>query len=163
MQNTKKHLSARQVVNRYKKEFYTDECANIISAAISSSQLGFNSVAIPVQTCWVDEVLENIEMCFQLCEHREEKDSILSSVSDERVKAVLSDLAIPDVWNIVCGKVEMSNALIEYGLLCKYPLRNRYSVLDAAFHSEKDRIAKLGLDYTKLLTTLSLMFRSQKD
>lgn len=161
MENTKQHLSARQVVNRYLKGVYTDECADTISAAISSSSQSFNSVAIPIQSCWVDEVMENIELCFKLNERTDDKDAILSVVSDERARSVLSDLATPDVWIALLEEKEMFDVLYAHGLMSKYPLRNCYSVLDAYCHSEKDRLKELGINYLKLLSALSLMFKEQ--
>lgn len=163
MKSTKQHLSPRQVVNRYQKGVYTNECADTISAAIASSSQPFNSVAMPIQHCWMDEVMENIELCFKLSERAEDKDEILSVVSDERARSVLSDLATPDVWKALLEEEEMFDVLSAHGLMSKHPLRNCYSILDAYCYSEKDRLKELGINYLKLLSALSLMFKEQFD
>lgn len=163
MENTKKHLSARQIINRYKKGVYTDESSDNISAAISSSEQDFNNVALPVQTCWVDEVIENIELCIRLSENEEGKDAILSTISDERAKSVLTDLAMPEVWKAIHGYGNISMALYSHGLLCKYPLRNSYSVVQVACDAERNKIKELGINCTNLFIALMSLFKDISD
>lgn len=163
MKSNREHLSVRQIVNRYKKGVYTDDCADNICAAISSSEQEFNNVAVPIQTCWVDEVLENIELCIRLLENEEEKEAILSTVSDERARSVLADLATPEVWKVIQGDGEICVVFHKQGLLYKYPLRNRYSVLQSACDAERNKIKELGIDYSNLFITLMFLFKDIKD
>lgn len=163
MENTKKHLSARQIVNRFKKEVYTDECSDNISAAISSSKQRFNSVAIPVQNCWVDEVLEHIELCTRLLENEEERDAILSTVSDERARSVLADLATPEIWKVIHGEGEIVEELQAHGFLYKYPLRDKYSIVQAVCDAERNKIKELGIDHSCLFVTLNFLFKDITD
>lgn len=56
----KKHLSPRQIINRYRKGEYVDESIEAISSAISSSGLSFDSVAVPFLTTIIEQVSMSI-------------------------------------------------------------------------------------------------------
>lgn len=47
-QNDRKHLTPRQIVNRFRKGDYVDESMEAISSVISSCGEDFDSVAIPI-------------------------------------------------------------------------------------------------------------------
>lgn len=77
MERNKRKLSARQIVNRYKKGVYVDECADAISAAVSVSDAEFECAAIPIQKHWIEDVFENIALCIQLSKEWGKADDIL--------------------------------------------------------------------------------------
>ena len=58
--NDKKHLTPRQIINRYRKGEYVDESIEAISSAISSCGEVFDSVAIAFPTTLVQKIVENL-------------------------------------------------------------------------------------------------------
>lgn len=47
--NNKKHLTPRQIINRYRKGVYVDESIEVISSVISSCGQTFDSIAVHFQ------------------------------------------------------------------------------------------------------------------
>lgn len=68
----KKHLSPRQIINRYRKGEYVDESIEAISSAISSSGLSFDSVAVPFLTTIIEQVYEHIDIAHAMYQRRKE-------------------------------------------------------------------------------------------
>jgi len=159
MERSKDSLSPRQIINRYKKGAYTDECADAISAAVSASDLDFDSIAIPIQKCWIEDVLENIALCFQLFSDRDKADSILANITDERVRSVLLDLSLPELWKAITGDGDYLEAIIQHNLFNKYSLDHSASIIDFVTFSEWDRIKSLGIDMANLSLALRFMFK----
>lgn len=48
--NAKKHLTPRQIINRFRKGVYVDESNEMISSAISSCGQAFDSIALSLPT-----------------------------------------------------------------------------------------------------------------
>lgn len=58
--NNKKHLTSRQIINRYRKGVYVDENIEVISSVISSCGQTFDSIAVAFPTTLAEKVLENL-------------------------------------------------------------------------------------------------------
>ena len=56
--NNKKHLTPRQIINRYRKGVYVDENIEVISSVISSCGQTFDSIAVAFPTTLAEKVLE---------------------------------------------------------------------------------------------------------
>ena len=70
--NDKKHLTPRQIINRYRKGEYVDESIEAISSAISSCGEVFDSVAIAFPTTLVQKIVENLSTAQTLYERQKE-------------------------------------------------------------------------------------------
>ena len=65
--NNKKHLTPRQIINRYRKGVYVDESIEVISSVISSCGQTFDSIAVAFPTTlaerfWITSRLYNFCM-----------------------------------------------------------------------------------------------------
>lgn len=60
VQNDRKHLTPRQIINRFRKGEYVDEGIEAISSAVSSYPGSFEGVAVPFPVSIVEMVFENI-------------------------------------------------------------------------------------------------------
>ena len=58
--NNKKHLTPRQIINRYRKGVYVDESIEVISSVISSCGQTFDSIAVAFPTTLAEKVLDNL-------------------------------------------------------------------------------------------------------
>lgn len=162
MESNKRNLSARQIINRYKKGVYVDECADAISAAVSASDAEFEYVAIPIQKHWIEDVFENIDLCIQLSKEQDKADDILAGVSDERIRSLLLDLSTPDLWNAIMGDGNYIDIIFSHGLRNKYQLPNAVKIICAASYIERERLESLGIDRANLELALRFIVAEPK-
>lgn len=162
MDRNKQGLSPRQIINRYKKGVYTDACADAISATISTSDIDFDYVAIPIQRHWLEDVFENIGLCFQLSKERDKADEILADINDERVRNLLLDISTPELWNAIMGDGNYWDVVRNLGFRKKYQLSHAPKVIDAVYYIERKRLENLGIDKVILTLTLQYMFDESK-
>ena len=96
----KKHLSPRQIINRYSKGEYVDESIEAISSAISSSGLSFDSVAVPFLTTIIEQVFEHIDIAHAMYQRRKEGNEIddIEVPDYPQLKELLQDLSYPTLW-----------------------------------------------------------------
>lgn len=162
MERNKRRLSARQIVNRYKKGVYVDECADAISAAVSVADAEFECVAIPIQKHWIEDVFENIALCIQLSKERGKADDILTGISDESVRNLLLDLSIPDLWNAIMGNGNYIDIIFSLGLRDKYQQPNAAKIICAASYIERERLERLGINQANLELALRFIVAEPK-
>lgn len=162
MDRNKQGLSPRQIINRYKKGVYTDTCADEISATISTSDMDFDSVAIPIQKHWLEEVFENIGLCFQLSKERDKADEILADIDDEHARNLLLDISTPKLWNAIMGDGDYWDVAWDLGFRKKYQLPHAPKVINAVSYIERKRLENLGIDMVILTLTLQYMFDESK-
>ena len=95
--NDKKHLTPRQIINRYRKGEYVDESIEAISSAISSCGEVFDSVAIAFPTTLVQKIVENLSTAQTLYERQKEGKPIDDIVIEDYpyLKDILMDLSYP--------------------------------------------------------------------
>ena len=95
-----RHLTPRQIINRYRKGEYVDESIDAISSAISSCRQPFNSNAVPFPTNIIENVYENIPLSKTMYERQKEGKSTEDiNVPDyPQLKEILTDLSYPPLW-----------------------------------------------------------------
>lgn len=123
--NDKKHLTPRQIINRYCKGEYVDESIESISSAISSCGEVFDSVAIAFPTTLVQKIVENLSTAQTLYERQKEGKPIDDIVIEDYpyLKDILMDLSYPPLWETMM-KDRKDNAFMdilkERQWACKY-------------------------------------------
>ena len=123
--NDKKHLTPRQIINRYRKGEYVDESIEAISSAISSCGEVFDSVAIAFPTTLVQKIVENLSTAQTLYERQKEGKPIDDIVIEDYpyLKDILMDLSYPPLWETMM-KDRKDNAFMdilkERQWACKY-------------------------------------------
>jgi hypothetical protein len=166
--NDKKHLTPRQIINRYKKGDYVDESIEAISSTISSCPYPFDCVAVPFPVTIVDKVLENIGIAKKLYELQK-----VGKGTDDievpyypQLRDILLDLSYPPLWEAMQKESSTSDyidILFEKKLICKYHLAARasscYKVVNVSVNLYKRQIEGLGLSSYTLLAVLSAMFQ----
>lgn len=162
--NDKKHLTPRQIVNRYRKGVYVDEGIEAISSVISSSSQVFDNVAIPSQTSLPVKVVQNITIAPKLYERQKAERAIddIEIPDYPQLKEILLDLSYPPLWEYLMGNSnDLINILSERGLVCKYRLdvKAKYvsNAVDYACLLYKDNIEQVGLPNSLFKIALSLM------
>ena len=98
--NNKKHLTPRQIINRYRKGVYVDESIEVISSVISSCGQTFDSIAVAFPTTLAEKVLENLTTAQLLYERQAAGQPIDDIAIDDypRLKDILQDLSYPPLW-----------------------------------------------------------------
>lgn len=171
VQNDRKHLSSRQIINRFKKGEYVDESIEAVSSAISSYPGAFEGTAVPFPTSIIEMVFENIGFARDMHDLRKAgKDIDIVKVPDyPQLREILIDLSEPELWESM--RDENDSSFLD--ILSKLALRGRY-VLDAgnaSYHvvdrylssSYKEEIEQAGLCYLSFKLALYLMFRNTQD
>ena len=165
----KKHLSPRQIINRYRKGEYVDESIEAISSAISSSGLSFDSVAVPFLTTIIEQVYEHIDIAHAMYQRRKEGNEIddIEVPDYPQLKELLQDLSYPTLWESMQeGQIDVGY----YGIIRERKLRGKYH-LDAGLKSctqavsvlpsvYKERVRRTGLSDLSLEIALGM---SQKN
>lgn len=162
--NDKKHLTSRQIVNRYRKGVYVDENIEAISSAISSSNQVFGNVAIPLQTSLPEKVVQNIAIAKKLYERLKEGKAIdgIEIPDYPLLKDVLLDLSYPPLWEYLTkDSNDFVHIMGERGLICKYRLdvKTKYvsNAVDCACLLYKENIEQVGLPDSLFRIALLLM------
>ena len=122
--NDKKHLTPRQIINRYRKGEYVDESIEAISSAISSCGEVFDSVAIAFPTTLVQKIVENLSTAQTLYERQKEGKPIddiviedypyLKGVTDP-YEADLSGKNPYSSWTVSYSEEELVQRLLSKG------------------------------------------------
>ena len=109
-----RHLTPRQIINRYRKGVYVDESIEAISSAISSCHQSFSCNAVPFPTNIIEKVYENISLSKAMYERQ--KDGIGIDDIDvpdyPELKGILTDLSYPSLWESM-QKGETDVAFVE--------------------------------------------------
>lgn len=164
----KKHLSPRQIINRYRKGEYVDESIEAISSAISSSGLSFDSVAVPFLTTIIEQVFEHIDIAHAMYQRRKEGNEIddIEVPDYPQLKELLQDLSYPILWESMQeGQIDVGY----YGIIRERKLRGKYH-LDAGLKSctqavsvlpsvYKERVRRTGLSDLNLEIALGMIMR----
>lgn len=164
-QSDKKHLSPRQIINRYRKGEYVEESIEAISSAISSCDHSFDSVAVPFQTTIIETVYENIDIAKTLYDRQKEGiylDDI--DIPDyPQLKELLIDLSFPPLWESMKEKASVTfiDIMKEQGFVHKYHagvknLNRVTTVLDLHY---SDAVKQLGLSITTFSLVLNFMLK----
>lgn len=165
-QNDSKHLTPRQIINRYRKGLYVDESMEAISSVISSCGETFNSVAVPIPTTLVEKVIDNIPVIQTLYERQVAGFSVEGVVIEDYplLKEVLVDLSFPALWDSLKAngnELEYESVIVERGLVHKYHEEGLTApvtqVVDCYTSIYEDNIKSAGLSCEKLGKALSTM------
>ena len=95
-----RHLTPRQIINRYRKGEYVDESIEAISSAISSCRQAFNCNAVPFPTNIIEKVYEHIPLAKAMYEKQNAGKGIEDiDVPDyPQLREILTDLSCPLLW-----------------------------------------------------------------
>lgn len=163
-QNDKKHLTPRQIINRYRKGVYVDENIEAISSAISSCGQTFNSIAVEFPTTLVEKVMENLTT-IQLLYERQVAGQSIEDISIEdypHLKDLLLDLSYPSLWesmNKDKKNTVFMDILKERGLVCKYHglIEHPSKIVGCVSSLYSDAINKVGFSSSTFGIVLNLM------
>lgn len=113
--NNKKHLTPRQIINRYRKGVYVDESIEVISSVISSCGQTFDSIAVAFPTTLAEKVLDNLTTVQLLYERQAAGQPIDDIVIEDypRLKDILQDLSSP-LYGIPCTRIRRTTTLWTY-------------------------------------------------
>ena len=113
--NNKKHLTPRQIINRYRKGVYVDESIEVISSVISSCGQTFDSIAVAFPTTLTEKVLDNLTTVQLLYERQAAGQPIDDIVIEDypRLKDILQDLSSP-LYGIPCTRIRRTTTLWTY-------------------------------------------------
>lgn len=164
----RKHLSPRQIVNRFKKGEYVDESIEAISSAVSSCGKTLDSVAVPFPTSIVEKVLENIDIAKTLNE-RQKAGACIDDIAIPdypQLKDILTDLSYPSLWESMQADKE---DCAFWDITRKRNLREKYH-LDTGhggFHGVmnfitrhcRPKVEQAGLSYASLEFVLSFILK----
>lgn len=167
--DNKKHLSPRQIINRYKKGEYVDESIEAISSTISSCPCSFDSVAVPFQSTIVDKVLENISIAQTLYELQKNGESTESTdVPDyPQLKNILLDLSYPPLWeSLQDGNLHLAymDRMHDRNLYNKYLLETgakySFNVVNVSLVIHRKDVERAGLSPIYLSSVLNHIFKT---
>lgn len=168
-QNDRKHLTPRQIINRFRKGKYIDESFEYVSSVVSSCSETFDSVAIPFPITIAEMVVENITIIKTLYERKVAGLPVddVSIPNYPQLKDFLMDLSEPELWEAM-GKDENPgnywNILEKYGLSGKYILDNEASISNAVDYATgigRDAIKSAGLSTAIFNIALYFMLRNE--
>lgn len=167
--SNKKHLTPRQIINRYRKGEYVDESIEAISSTISQCNESFDSITIPFPTSIIEKVYENIGLARTLYELRSEGKSIedIKIPNYTQLEEILIDLSNPVLWKSMLHKdnvsIEFMEIIKEQGLNGKYRLdvkaESTTNVTSYLSHTYRKQIESTGLDFTSLQLAISMMIK----
>lgn len=166
--NDRKHLTPRQIVNRFRKGVYVDEGMEAISSAISSCGEAFDSVAVPFPTNIVEKVVENLGIARTLYERQKAGGGTddISVPGPPQLKSILTDLSYPALWEAM-RKEKTSIAFFD--VLCERRLMGKYcldadcgkkgDVVTVFSYAYMSDIERMGLDFSLFHLVLSFLFK----
>lgn len=167
-ESDRKHLSPRQIVNRFKKGEYVDESIEAISSAISSCGKYFDSVTIPFPTSIIEKVFENIDIAKTLYERQKAGASIddITFLDIPQLKDILMDLSHPGLWESMQTD-SLDDAFWditrERNLRGKYHLDTGYGdsrkVIGVFSRAYRSNIEQAGLSYFSFDWALSIIIK----
>lgn len=162
--NAKKHLTPRQIINRFRKGVYVDENNEMISSAISSCGQAFDSIALSLPTTLPEKVMENLATVRLLYERQVAGRSVEDIVIEDypRLKDLLLDLSYPPLWESMSKDKEDSNPmdiLNERNWIGKYQVADDESsrIIGCMTNLYDEAIQEAGLSPSTLHTVLLLM------
>lgn len=163
-ENNKKHLTPRQIINRYRKGMYVDENIEAISSAISSCGQTFDNIAVAFPTTLVEKVMENLTT-IQLLYERKVAGQSIEDISIEdypHLKDLLSDLSYPSLWESMKKGVKdtaFMDILKERGLICKYHglIDQSSRIISCMSSLYSETINKAGLSSSTFGIVMNLM------
>ena len=161
--NDRKHLTPRQIVNRYLKGEYVDESIEAISSAISSCNKTFDSVTIPFPSNLMEKAYDNIEIAkaFYECRKAGKSADDIAVPDYPQLKELLMDLAYPPLWE--CMKEKTNTTFIE--IMKEQGFNNKYHVGFKNIHKVttimdlhySDAVKQVGLSNLMLSLVLDFM------
>lgn len=142
--NNKKHLTPRQIINRYRKGVYVDESIEVISSVISSCGQTFDSIAVAFPTTLAEKVLDNLTTV-QLLYERQAAGSV-----------------VPPLWDSMHKDKEdndFMDILNERGWVHKYHVADEQSskALNCMTSLYRDAIERAGLSSSTFYIVLHFM------
>ena len=162
--NNKKHLTTRQIINRYRKGVYVDESIEVISSVISSCGQTFDSIAVAFPTTLAEKVLDNLTTVQLLYERQAAGQPIDDIVIEDypRLKDILQDLSYPPLWDSMHKNKEdndFMDILNERGWVHKYHVADDQSskALNCMTSLYRDAIEKAGLSSSTFYIALYFM------
>jgi len=166
-QNDKKHLSPRQIVNRYCKGEYVDESIDDISSAISSCGKIFDNIAVAFPTTIVEMLVKNISVVKNLYERQVAGKPIedINIPDYPQLKDFMMDLAYPPLWESMCKNEESNkfwNILDDKGFNRKYTLDvqcSKLKVVDCVAMLYREAVEEVGLSYSTFTLVLDFMLK----
>ena len=122
-----RHLTPRQIINRYRKGVYVDESIEAISSAISSCHQSFNCNAVPFPTNIIEKVYENITLSKTMYERQKDGKDIddIDVPNYPQLREVLTDLSYPPLWESMQTEVtdvSFMEIIKDKGIYGKYHL-----------------------------------------
>lgn len=162
----RKHLTARQIVNRYRKGEYVDESIEDISSAIALSGKTFNNIAIPFPTNILEQVCKNISIAKTLYERQKAGKSTEDIIIPDypQLKDLLTDLSYPTIWESIQKKEKdypYSKILYDRGIMNKYHLdvkgQSNYKIFSVLSTEYKNNVEQAGLPYFNFKLVLLLL------
>lgn len=167
-QNDRKHLTARQIVNRFRKGEYVDESLAAIASAVAASGESFNSVAVPFPQSIIERVGEHIVVAKTFYERQKAglPTDDIELPDYPQLRELLTDLSHPAVWEMMQKGAEVSDywdVLYDRKLYRKYHLDVKASsmglVTDLLWQCYKTVIENIGLSYATFEMMLYAMFQ----
>lgn len=162
--NNKKHLTLRQIINRYRKGVYVDESIEVISSVISSCGQTFDSITVAFPTTLAEKVLENLTTAQLLYERQAAGQPIDDIAIDDypRLKDILQDLSYPPLWESMYKDKEdndFMDILNERGWVHKYHVADEQSskALNCMTSLYRDAIERAGLSSSTFYIVLHFM------
>ena len=155
--NNKKHLTPRQIINRYRKGVYVDESIEVISSVISSCGQTFDSIAVAFPTTLAEKVLDNLTTVQLLYERQAAGQPIDDIVIEDypRLKDILQDLSSP-LYGIPCTRIRRTTTL---WWVHKYHVADEQSskALNCMTSLYRDAIERAGLSSSTFYIVLHFM------
>ena len=168
VQNDSKHLSPRQIINRYRKGEYVDESIDAISSAISSCRQSFDCNAVPFPTSIIEKVYEYIPLAKCMYERQKKRKGIEDIYVPDypQLKEILRDLSYPDLWESMqegVSDIAFIDVLRERRVRGKYILdveqTSQSKVISIVSHLYRQTIEDLGLSAIKFQLCVGMMVK----
>lgn len=167
-ENGRRHLTPRQIVNRFRKGEYVCESMEDISSAIASSGQTFNSATVPFPDSIIEKILENIGLAKQIYERRKAglpTDDV--TVPDyPQLREFLLDLTRPPLWEVLQSGEDYEGCikiLRDEKLCSKYTLDIRadhcHIVLSMLARKYQPDVERAGLNFYIFDLALAMMFK----
>ena len=168
VQNDRKHLTPRQIINRFRKGEYVDEGIEVISSAVSSYSGTIDGAAVPFPTSIIEKVFENIGLGRDMYELRKAGRDINAVVVPDypQLKDILKDLSEPILWESMRDEKDCSflDKVKNQGLRERYILdagsADYHKVENYLSQSYREEIEGVGLCFVSFKLALYLMFKT---
>lgn len=167
-ENDRKHLTPRQIVNRFKKGEYVDESIEAISSVISSCGKSFDCVTVPFPTSFVEKIFENIDIAKMLYDRQKAGASIddIAIPDIPQLKDILTDLSRPTLWESMQTD-SLDDAF--WDITREHKLRGKYhldtgngdshKVIGVISRTYRSNIEQAGLSYFSFEWALSIIIK----